>query len=284
MASFCEHCGDVLEEGEFFCDKCGAKAPNLDTVPSLNARFAPFDGRGQNLPPDFRSSNQASQSQTSNSKSARKRIAFVLVLGAILIGIPSYFILIKGIHMPLYERYFPSQTTENTDENPHTKEPNAKGDTEQRRDLPATSTEPNGTKEEEPIQEMEALAEFILVPHAHSVYDEENQVVTVVFEVKLTNIGGGKAQDIMVYFDPDEGDLNVQELQIDTRPLMTIPIREMNVGQTNQMVRRFDFSTNPSFLVTPEYLEYLAMRFKRIPISWIWYENNKEYSDSYKFN
>lgn len=294
MHQFCHNCGDQLEEGEFFCDQCGAKIVDPVTLPQANTPMPqPPNTHPSATPPQNFSTpqnfytpnpiqpqpfNQYPGSAPSSPNKVQK-LLLPIVLGLVglivILGIGAYFV------KPFLDKRNTNNILPTTSADPSTANTTLKttplpfASPKATTAIPKTGNQTqNNVKPPAPNNPAGNLANFRANLNAVSYYDPIGQKITVKFQATLTNFGSGPAQNVMLDFSPDANDANASYLGINANTYINLTeIPEISAGDIELIERSFVYSNASPSLATQAYLQDLSNRFIAIPIMVYWEED-----------
>jgi uncharacterized membrane protein YvbJ len=253
MQRFCHNCGDPIEEGEVFCDKCGTKVIAEDHVQTS------YTDNNSHLYSD-NLTNQRNQSYQQIINAPVKKPSVMMKFAKVMMIISAIgtaliiVLVIIGSLLPDDPVTPPNTPTVNSNTNTNTTKPAAD----------------------------KALVTWTANIKANSSYVEAEKKIYVDYSVELKNAGTGKASNVKAYLNPTANDENAKYLSITTKTIVNLDenIAEINAGEIRDVKTKFFYSNVSPSSVTQPYLQDIANRYIRIPVVVEWQENGKTYTQS----
>jgi hypothetical protein len=268
MPRFCHNCGDLVEEGEVFCDKCGTKIISEEEgQKQYETRNNSYGQNHYNNSINQQGMNYQSMDQYNHGKkNVRKKqsgwTVFIKIVGVFLaIGI----VLIAALLV--LGRLLDLSGGANPGNNPNP---------------PSVTSDPNNTTPSatEKPGAAKAVAAWSADLNAYTTYSEKDKKINVEYTVTLTNNGTGAADLVKLYLDPRADDEDAQYIGIIERTIINTDqeIKRIKAGETKEMKTSFYYSNIDVSAVTQEILQEISNSFVRIPVLVEWQENGKMYT------
>jgi hypothetical protein len=272
MARYCHNCGDLIEEGELFCDKCGVKLADTNESSQQNVIVENYQKVPSNdFPPNpnYSYGNPLTTSRPSKSKGIFKMVLAVFITVILTLGVTRY------MNTNLNKKTEPTSSTNILNEQVEETPP------ENNTKLPSNETTKIDTTSNNRVAQNTVannLAYWSADLDVESIYNSSTKRISVFYDLELINIGSGEAQDIMVFLTPEENDEITKDLGIKPNTRITADsIPRVAANNRTYILEEFYYDGVESFFISEEYLEDLSNRYTALPILVTWKENGQEY-------
>ncbi len=272
MARYCHNCGDLIEEGELFCDKCGVKLTGTTESSQQNLIYENYQKAPSNdFPPNpsYSYGNPSTTSRPGKSNGVFKIALTVFITVIVTLGVLRYMNtnLNKKSEMTSSNNLLNEQVDETPPEN--------------NTNLPSTEPSKIDSNSNDRVtknSDSKNLAYWSANIDVESIYDNSTKRISVFYDLELINIGSGEAQDIMVFFTPEVNDEITKDLGIKPNTRITADsIPRVAANNRTYISEEFYYDGVESFFISEEYLEDLANGYTAIPLLVTWKENGQEY-------
>jgi uncharacterized membrane protein YvbJ len=255
MKHFCHNCGNEIQEGEVYCNKCGTKVIINEPVNTGNG--------GSNTPVYQPIINTPAPPvpRTSKSLSFPKIAGIIAIIGVFIIAI------IVAVALLFF-----NDSGKKTPANPPTSNTNSNTSSN-------TNSNTNSTTKPSSSQ---PLATWSANLKALASYKEDEKKVYVDYTVALKNEGTGSAANVKVYLNPTQDDANAKYLGIAPKTIVNIDedIVKFNYGATRDIKTTFFYDNIDKSKVNQTYLQDIANKFIKLSVIVEWEENGKKYTQS----